>query len=637
MNLQKHMLLPFAVFVTGASVLIVEVVGLRILTPFYGNTIFTVSSVISVILFALACGYYLGGRLADRRPALTYFFGLILISGLVLLFFYSLAAVILPILSLRLSIVSGPLVSATLLFLLPALLLGTLCPYAIKVQSTRTPQTGIGAIAGNIFFWSTLGSIAGSLSAGFLLIPRFGIDRILITNGIVLCLVGFVPLLAFRRKNVTLYTSALIFLLLVIAAAIAARRARRQVLYTADGVYQKITIYDGQYAGRPTRFLQEDENSAGAGEGAMFLDTSDPGDLVYEYTRYYSLYKVFHPQMHNALVIGSGAYSVPKALLHDVPDVSVDVVDIEPSLPSLARRYFGVPENLKLHNYVEDGRRFLRDSNRRYDLIFADVYYSLFSVPPHFTTREFFAIAQEKLSANGILIVNVIGDLSRQQPSLIFSEIKTFRMVFPNSYFFAVAWPEKTETQNVMLVGYKSDTRVDLNSPSVLQDRDPFIRFLGSKLLDVDGRFDLSPYPILTDNFAPVEFLTAKVLRRAFAEERLVDGDEMAADAAQQERYGNRSPGTDGHSREQDFVLAEMRLLAQEVNTERWQATASDGKTYQLTNIIGRLYSAPRRIVLATHYASAPPSALEVKDRPDLPPASAHVMIRLPGLAATRR
>ena len=81
----NHILLPFAVFITGASILILEVVGVRLLSPFYGNTIFTVSSVISVILLALSCGYYAGGRLADRYPALQYFFGLILVGGLVLL------------------------------------------------------------------------------------------------------------------------------------------------------------------------------------------------------------------------------------------------------------------------------------------------------------------------------------------------------------------------------------------------------------------------------------------------------------------------------------------------------------------------------------------------------------------------
>src|ERR1700722_19608609 len=126
MKSPNRILLPFAVFITGASVLIVEVLGVRVLSPFYGNTIFTVSSVISVILLALSVGYYAGGKLADRRPTLQYFFGLILLSGLLLLGFYCLGTFVLPILSAKLSISVGPLVSATLLFLLPAILLGTL-------------------------------------------------------------------------------------------------------------------------------------------------------------------------------------------------------------------------------------------------------------------------------------------------------------------------------------------------------------------------------------------------------------------------------------------------------------------------------------------------------------------------------
>jgi len=601
----NYILLPFAVFITGASILIVEVVGVRVLSPFYGNTIFTVSSVISVILLALSCGYYMGGKLADRYPTLQYFFGLIFISGVVLLCFYALGTVVLPVLSSKLSISMGPLVSATLLFLLPALLLGMLSPYAVKLQSVRRPEEGVGSVAGSIFFWSTLGSIAGSLSAGFVLIPHFGINRILIANGVALSALGLTPLLLLGARKDRLYASLIAFTLALGVACFAAERAGRQVLYTKDGVYQKITIYDGQYAGRPARFFQQDENSAGAGEGAMFLDSDDTTDLVYDYTRYYSLYKIFKPRVENALVIGGGAYSVPKALLHELPDASVDVVDIEPSLSFLAKRYFKVPENPRLHSYIEDGRRFLRDSSKQYDLIFSDVYYSFFSVPPHFATKEFFAIARGKLTSNGIFIANMIGDLSRQQPSLIMAEIKTFQTVFPNSYFFAVAWPERTDSQNVMLVGYNSDTRVDLSSPSIAANRDPLIRALPSKLIDVNQRFELSPYPVLTDNFAPVEFLTAQVLRRAFADPKPVDGDEMLADVAQQERYGSRYVGTRGHEKVRDFLLAEMNLLAEDVKTQNWGHTGPDGKTYELTNIIGRFFTADRRVVVAAHYDSS--------------------------------
>jgi len=326
----KHNLVAGAVFVTGASILIIEVVGVRVLSPYYGNTIFTVSSVISVILLALSSGYYAGGKFADRHPSLQWFFGIILVSGLVLLVFYGLGTIILPLLSSKLSISLGPLVSAVLLFLLPALLLGTLSPYAVKLQSVYFPEQGVGSVAGKIFFWSTLGSIIGSLLAGFVLIPRFGIDRILIGNGVLLFVLGLVPLLVLGLGRKPFYGTLLAFAVALGGAWFAGHYERRNVVYSRDGIYQKITIYDDSFSGRPVRFLQQDQNSEGAGEGAMFLDSDDPRDLVYVYTRYYSLYKIFTPQVENALMIGGGAYSVPKALLRDLPTARIDVVEIEP-------------------------------------------------------------------------------------------------------------------------------------------------------------------------------------------------------------------------------------------------------------------------------------------------------------------
>ena len=255
------------------------------------------------------------------------------------------------------------------------------------------------------------------------------------------------------------------------------------VVYRRDGVYQRITIYEGEQLGRPTRFLLLDRSES----GAMFLDSTDPKDLAYDYTKYYALYKIFTPRVTHALVLGGGAYSIPKALLRDVHGADVDVAEIEPSLFDLAKRYFAVPNDPRLHNHVEDGRRFLQDAGQHYDLIFGDVYYSYFSVPPHFTTQEFFALARGRLTPGGVFIANMIGDLSRRQLSLIMAVIKTFKTVFPNSYFFAVESPEKTGLiQNITLVGYNSDRHVDVRSPAVTTNPDALIRFLRYKALDID-------------------------------------------------------------------------------------------------------------------------------------------------------
>jgi spermidine synthase len=591
-------LLPLVVFITGASVLIVEVVAVRVLSPYYGNTIFTVSSVISVILLALSVGYYAGGVLADRRPSLHWFFGIILASGLLLLAFHLLGTVILPWLGEALSIEVGPLVSAAALFLLPALLLGTISPYAVKLQSVHAPERGVGSVSGQIFFWSTLGSITGSLLAGFVLIPAVGIDRILIATGVVLFALGLVPLLAIGGRGKGVYAALVALALLLGAPRLLAGPSGDTPVYVRDGVYQKITIYEGEYYGRPTRFLLLDRSES----GAMFLDSDDPTELVYDYTKYYALYRIFTPRVRNALVLGGGAYSIPKALLRELPDATIDVAEIEPSFLELSKRYFRVEESPRLRNHVEDGRRFLRDAATPYDLIFGDVYYSYFSVPPHFTTREFFALAKSRLAPGGVFIANMIGDLSRRQPSLIMAEIKTFQDVFPNTYFYAVDSPEKTDLlQNITLVGYNSDRRVDVFAPPVTTNPDELIRFLRFKVIDVTARFELSPYPILTDNFSPIEYVTARVLRRSLDESIGIDGDEMQAVTAQQVRYGPREPGTPGQARVKRFLQAELSGLAQELTSTPSAITA-------------HLYmSEPRRVAFAARTGDAAAVAVLVE------------------------
>ena len=599
-KLLKQNLLPFSVFITGACVLIVEVVALRVLSPYYGNTIFTVSSVLSVILAALSVGYYAGGRYADRHPSKQSFFKIILLSGIALVLFHFLGLIILPILSVSLTMTIAPLISSLCLFFLPALLLGTLSPYAVKLQSVESPQEGVGSVAGKIFFFSTLGSIVGSLLAGFILIPCFGIDHIFIGCGIILFILGFIPLTVLGFPTKRLFQFLLGMLILTFLTLFAVKEIKGDVLYTKDGIYEKITIYEDEIDGRPVRFFEQDRSSS----GAMFLDSKDPTDLPYHYTKYYSIYKAFKPDIAHALVIGGGAYSIPKALLAELPEATIDVSEIEPLLFELAKKYFRAKDDPRLHNYTEDGRRLLQDSSKQYDFILSDVYYSLFSIPSHFTTQEFFKIAKDKLSDNGIFVANLIGDLSRQEPSLIMAEIKTFQTVFPNSYFFAVDSPEKTTLQNIMFVGYNSDKKIDLNDPVILQNKDGTIRSLKDKIINVD-RFNLSSYPILTDNFSPVEYLTSKVLKRALVERPFIDGGEMLAIIKQQVGYGPRYMSAGGHKDIQKFLIAEMNGLADEVINQTWDYTGKDGKTYGLTNIISRFNpSEKKRIILGTHYDS---------------------------------
>ncbi len=124
----KRYTLPVAVFITGACVLIIEIVATRILAPYFGNTIYSVSSVISVVLAALSVGYYIGGRVADKHPSQKLFFLLILFSGVLVLCIQLLQLSLLPVLGYSLPLSTGPLIVSCILFFFPSFLLGMLSP-----------------------------------------------------------------------------------------------------------------------------------------------------------------------------------------------------------------------------------------------------------------------------------------------------------------------------------------------------------------------------------------------------------------------------------------------------------------------------------------------------------------------------
>lgn len=499
----KRNYLPITVFVTGAGVLVIEVVATRILSPYFGNTIFTVSSVLTVVLAALSLGYYVGGRISDKQPNNKTFFGIILVGGLSVLALHWAQVLILPTLGVLLPLTYGPLVTSVVLFFVPSLLLGMLSPFAIKLAQVKAVKDqGLGSIVGSIFFFSTMGSIAGSLAAGYLLVPNFGVGSIILGVGLGLVGLGIVPLLLLGMDKRTALKIGVVVLLFVLSHALVSPTTN--ALYDKNGVYEKITITEGTYQDRPARFLYSDRSAS----GAMFLDGDD---LAYDYTKYYALHEVFTPDVNRALFIGGGAYSMPKALLKDLPEVQIDALEIEPELVDLSKKYFDLPNDPRLNTPIADGRRFLHDAPTNYDYIFSDVYDSYYSIPMHFTTQDFFQLAYDKLNDDGVFMANIIGNLGEEKPSFLWSEVRTLQTIFPYVYVFAVGSPDDdSAVQNLILVGHKSSspTAFGQNENSHHQA----IRELAGHQVDIH-KYDLSDYQVLTDDYAPVESWTGGLLR----------------------------------------------------------------------------------------------------------------------------
>jgi len=301
------------------------------------------------------------------------------------------------------------------------------------------------------------------------------------------------------RLAVVFLMGILVCMISVVLLLLQMANKNNGVIYEKDGVYGQIRIVNQLLGDRPVTALYIDRTC----EGAVYPNNNE---LPIRYANYYSLYRLINPEMKTTLFLGGGLYSMPRALLHENQAIgSVDVAEIDPDLYPLAREYFNLTEDKRLTNYIGDGRRYLVETDKQYGMIFADVYYSLYAIPIHFTTREFFQLAKTRLTEDGFILMNVIGSLDKDKNQFLLSEFKTFQSVFKNSYIIAVDSIDKKEIQNFIFVGIKNGGyRLDFAS---VDAKLPLIGDIMDKVID-DSKLPLKEAMIFTDNFSPIEKLT---------------------------------------------------------------------------------------------------------------------------------
>lgn len=499
--------LLLSVFVSGAVVMALELLGSRLLAPVFGNSIFVWGSLIGVILAALSAGYYLGGKLADRQPHFGTLSLLIFAAGLLTLALPTLAP---PVFNLAIVLNLGeryaPLLATTVLLAPPSILLGMVSPYAIRL-ATRSFEK-LGKVSGNLYAVSTLGSIVGTFFTVFVLIPTFGVDKVIVALGVTLLIVAFLGL-SFRWK-------ALVLLILVIlpftAPYLVSHRltvatytlALGDTIYETDTPYHHLVVADSYdpTLGDNIRILIMDDSFHSA------MDLNNPDRTVFPYTDYFHLGFLLNPNITRVLFIGGGGFTGPKAFLKDYPAVTVDVVEIDPEVIRVAEQYFNVnASNPRLHIYNDDGRIFLQHTKQTYDLIVLDAY-SRSYVPFHLMTSEFFTEAARHLTSDGTVISNLIAGISGNGSQLLDAEIKTMQGSFPNVYAFPVQGPTVTDLQNIIILAALSHEHLTRADFEQLADKTTIVG-LQALREDVTNYLTIDPgnAPVLTDNFAPVEML----------------------------------------------------------------------------------------------------------------------------------
>jgi len=495
--MQKYKLEIIA-FVGGAVVMVLELVGSRILAPYLGTSIIVWTSLIGIILASLSLGYWWGGKLADKNPNYKTFSSIVLTSGFLIALIALIKTPFLFFLQNNFDDLRKASVLATLiLFAPPSVTLGMISPYAIRLKMKSIAKSG--ETAGSIFAVSTAGSIVGTFLAGFVLIATFGSTKILYILSVVLILTSL-----FTHEKVGKGKATLLFLVIstLFLADFFEPLFKPKLLVDKDTLYNRVWIYESQdpETKRPILSLVTDARGR---QSSMFLDRDD--ELVIEYTKYYRLFEHFNPDARRVLMIGGGAYSYPKDFLKKKQDAKIDVVEIDPALTQLAKRYFNLKENLRLTIYHQDGRIFLNKTKNVYDAILMDAFHSSLAIPYQLTTKEVVKKIYDTLSDNGVLIMNVISAIEGGKGKFLRAQYYTYKRVFPQVYIFPVHDVENGySVKNIMLVALKSSETPEFKSKD--SQLNEFLANLWTREVEDD-------LPILTDEFAPVDQYMAEILR----------------------------------------------------------------------------------------------------------------------------
>ena len=164
------------VFVTGMSIMAIEMSASRLVAPFFGTSLVVWTNIIGLIMLSLSVGYYYGGRLADRRPEWALLYKLITGAGIGMFIIPYIAN---PVMSYAASgtvgTFLGSLIAVVLLFIVPFTLLGMVAPFVIKLAANTIDD--VGNTAGSIYALSTVGSIIGTYLPALLFIPWLGTRR----------------------------------------------------------------------------------------------------------------------------------------------------------------------------------------------------------------------------------------------------------------------------------------------------------------------------------------------------------------------------------------------------------------------------------------------------------------------------
>ncbi len=485
-------------FIVNAISMVLELVAARILSPVIGSSNMLWTFIISMMLFSNAVGNYLGGIISEKYNLDVLNVILLFVSGISIV----MTAVInnLYIVNVTSKISDSQadgIIIILALFMIPCVCIGMISPVVNK--KLLADVSNIGKISGKIYTIITAGSLVGTLFGGLILIPFFGSEKLLFFMAYICIGISLIEavLTAIEKwksdksdmrimKLNMIFTSfiALILCISIFIPDVLTRESVSDIIVLNTGE-NYIRIYDEPYRDQDVKWM----NISGGYSSANYNDPAKRDELVFDYNNTYNKIIEKCPEMKDFMMIGGAGYSYPRYLVSHYPDKSIDVVEIDEGVTEAALRYFYLDDFIKEYGtdrlglYTNDGRIYLDETEKKYDVILNDAFVG--EIPPRsLATKEAVESIKNSLKDGGIYATNIMGSFQNERAPFLCSEIKTIASVFKYVWAINASLDEKS---------YRSYNNIVIAS-------------------DTDYDFESMPYSIsesdivFTDDYAPVEY-----------------------------------------------------------------------------------------------------------------------------------
>lgn len=453
-----------------------ELVASRILAPAIGTSIYVWTSVIGIMIAALAVGYAVGGRIADKRTQPLDIAWLTLACALTVtgtLVFYQ------PILPLVAGLTSDlriqAIVDVILLFMPASFIMGMISSYLARLSVASVSTAG--RSVANLSALNSVGGIIGTFCTGFVFFGLIGSRETLALLTVLLLATSW---LVVPRSRVRVRVAASTLLVLATAVYLTPPSARSGIVATIDTPTANYVV--AETTNPSVRSLVTSPNGV-----QSQVPMEGDKQLVSDYTQTLAHMVGQIPNQDRMLVLGGGAFALPEYLARTYPESRVDVVEIDDRLPQIAAAYFRYDPPANLHVFTEDARTYIKSVETPYDIVIVDVYHGT-SVPFSLATTEYAHTLQGIVAPEGVVLANLVGSDSTQCRPLLAALQQTYAEAFASSFLARVETRPLSQLQNII---------------GVYAHRTPDWAHM---------QFDAFPLntsssTTLTDNFAPVERL----------------------------------------------------------------------------------------------------------------------------------